>query len=141
MDQQQNAPAVRENDLRHATWIAGRVETLLSHYFQPDNPAEVMEAAVDDWVSALARFSRADIEAACSRYLRQEPRRRPTPGSVAAMVETKTGLTEVGDKAKLTFDERELLETKVLPTVRRWLKIPGLAEHGAKTLHYWGESV
>lgn len=45
-----------------------------------------------------------------------------------------------GDRRALTFDERELLETKILPTARRWLKIPGLADHGKQTLRFWGEA-
>ena len=45
-----------------------------------------------------------------------------------------------GDRRSLTFDQLRLLEEKVLPTARRWLGIPGLREHGEKTLAYWGES-
>lgn len=45
----------------------------------------------------------------------------------------------MGDKSTLTRDELELLETKILPTARRWLTIPSLAEHGRQTLDYWGE--
>jgi hypothetical protein len=43
-------------------------------------------------------------------------------------------------RASLSFDEREILDTRVLPTARRWLRqYPNLAEHAAKTLTYWGE--
>lgn len=45
-----------------------------------------------------------------------------------------------GDKNKLSHDELQLLETKILPTARRWLNIAGLEEHAMKTLRYWGES-
>lgn len=44
-----------------------------------------------------------------------------------------------GEKASLSRDALFLLEDKVLPCARRWLQIPGLAEHGRKTLEYWGE--
>ena len=44
-----------------------------------------------------------------------------------------------GDKSKLSGTELGILEDKVIPTARRWLRIPGLAEHGRKTLDYWGE--
>lgn len=47
------------------------------------------------------------------------------------------------DRGELTFDARELLETKVLPTARRWVDEypPGhaLHRHGRQTLEYWGE--
>ena len=45
-----------------------------------------------------------------------------------------------GDRSKLSFEKLELLENEILPTARRWVKeIPSLAEHGHKTLAYWGE--
>lgn len=44
-----------------------------------------------------------------------------------------------GDKALLNMDERYMLETKVIPTARRWLGIKGLADHGRQTLEFWGE--
>jgi len=44
----------------------------------------VREAAIDDWITALVGFPRQAIEAACEIYLRDQPRRRPTPGEIAA---------------------------------------------------------
>lgn len=44
-----------------------------------------------------------------------------------------------GDRASLSFPELQNLEDKVLPAARRWLDIPGLRQHGAQTLEYWGE--
>lgn len=68
----------------HAEWIAGRVQTLLSHYFSPELSPEVREAAIDDWITALVAFPREAIAAACDGYLRDQPRRRPTPGDIAS---------------------------------------------------------
>ena len=45
-----------------------------------------------------------------------------------------------GDRSTLSFDELELLENKILPTARRWLGIPGLADKARSTLDYWGET-
>ena len=45
-----------------------------------------------------------------------------------------------GDKNTLSADELALLETKILPTARRWLSIYGLEHHGMQTLDYWGET-
>ena len=53
--------------------------------------------------------------------------------------DAQTVLPTRGDKNMLTAAELALLETKILPTARRWLSIPGLAEHGRKTLEFWGE--
>lgn len=55
-------------------------------------------------------------------------------GLEAAMIEVSKG-----ERSTLSPDELRLLEERVLPTARRWLGIYGLAEHGAKTLAYWGE--
>lgn len=122
-------------------WIAGRIETLLSHYYQPDNPAEVRDGALDDWVEILSPISQPAIEHACSSWLRDEPRRRPTPGDIRSRARgysSDPGKTQ-GDRSKLSFDQLVLLEDKVLPTARRWLGIPGLRDHAEQTLAYWGE--
>lgn len=79
-------PGEPVNAGQHAQWIAGRVQTLLSHYFSPELSPEVREAAIDDWIGALASFPRDAISAACEGYLRDQPRRRPTPGDIAARV-------------------------------------------------------
>ena len=34
-----------------------------------------------------------------------------------------------------------LLDTKVLPSARSWLDMPGLRDHGLNTLRHWGEDV
>lgn len=128
---------------RHAEWLAGRIKVLLSHYFQPDNPQDVQEAAIDDWIEALSPFSQPAIDNACRRYLHNQPRRRPTPGDIRAAAQAfgkNTSEAKNGAKAELTRDDLHILETKMLPTARRWLSIPDLADHGRKTLEYWGES-
>ena len=127
---------------QHVSWIAGRVQVLLSHYFQPDNPTDVVEAAIGDWIEALSPFSQPAIDNACRRYLHNQPRRRPTPGDIRAAAQAfgKNGSeAKNGAKAELTRDDLHILETKILPTARRWLGIPDLADHGRKTLEYWGE--
>lgn len=44
-----------------------------------------------------------------------------------------------GSRSHLSASELDILENQVLPTSRRWLSIPELAEHGKQTLEYWGE--
>lgn len=136
-------PNEQRSDGKHAAWIAGRVQVLLSHYYQPDNPIEVKEAALDDWVSSLIMFPQGAIDKACETYIRNQPRRRPTPGDIRAIcngrAETRAGATAWGDKSKLSYDELRILEDKILPTARKWLAIPDLADHGKQTLEYWGE--
>ena len=45
-----------------------------------------------------------------------------------------------GDRTSLNIDQLQLLEDKVLPTARKWVRGGGaLADHGRRTLEYWGE--
>ena len=124
-------------------WIAGRIETLLSHYFRPATDDRIEEAAMMDWIQALSGFYQDQISAACSQYLRQEPKRRPTPADIRLFVLEMRGSTESqsgrGDRNSLTRDEAQLLYEKILPSARRMLTVPGLREHGEGTLAYWGE--
>ncbi len=52
---------------------------------------------------------------------------------------SKDGKKQENPKDGLSYDEMAILETRVLPTAKRWLTIPGLADHGEKTVEYWGE--
>lgn len=142
----QTLPPASASDGQKAAWIAGRVQVLLSHYFQPDNPADVTEMALHDWVRALMPFSQRSIERACDGYLRDQPRRRPTPGDIRARAGTQDARQSKiepgkGDRSKLTHDELELLETKILEPARRWVRdIPSLRDNGRRILEYWGEA-
>ena len=64
-------------------WIAGRLQTLLSHYFQPGQDTMVSAAAGSDWMSILAKYPQVVIETACDEWLNAKTH-RPTP---AHMVE------------------------------------------------------
>lgn len=96
-----------------------------------------------DWIKALSGFSQSQISGACERYIRREPKRRPTPADVRELIHTErhgdeSGLGR-GDRSSLTYDEREILENKILPTARRWLSHPELKAHAEQNLAYWGE--
>lgn len=132
---------------QQATWIVGRVQTLLSHYFQPDHPMDVQDQALVDWVKALSPFPASSIERACADYLCNQPRRRPTPADIRGLAETASRQSkgelagQMGDRNRLTRDEMHALETRVLPQARAWLGVPSLRHHGEKTLEFWGEHV
>ena len=74
-------PSLRGHQ-QHREWIAGRIATLLSHYWRDDDPMELLTAMAADWVEVLAGMPQAAVQQACVQYLRNEPRRRPTPGSI-----------------------------------------------------------
>lgn len=135
----------------HLEWIGGRIETLLSHYFQPDQPQEVTEAALDDWVEVLVDYSQDHIENACKTYMRNQPRKRPTPGDIRSICEQQRDRERMrsqranagrGNRNDLSGEELRVLDMEILPGARRWVnEIPGLAEQGARLLAHWGQPI
>lgn len=93
------------------------------------------EAALGDWIGQLHGHSRPVIAEACEKYLKENPRRRPTPGDIRGLCGGAKST-----RSDLSADELFLLEDKILPTAKRWVtQVPGLAEQGQKILDYWGE--
>jgi hypothetical protein len=45
-----------------------------------------------------------------------------------------------GERSALSADQARLLDSKILPTARKWLGT-SLDEHARKTLEFWGETV
>ena len=80
-DRHASVPSLREHQ-PHREWIAGRIATLLSHYWRDDDPIELLTAMATDWVEVLAGMPQQALQQACIQYLRDEPRRRPTPGAI-----------------------------------------------------------
>ena len=66
-------------------WIAGRILTLLSHYWRDDDPSAMDEAIARDWADILEGMPQDAISKACMAYLRSEPRRKPSPGAIYAL--------------------------------------------------------
>ena len=127
--------------------MAIMVRAILSGFWG-DEDKQVQAVEVGSWVASLSGYTVAEVQRGWDAYQRRGPRSRSSgrltrPGAVDIIRHMTDGTVSAdrGDKAKLSFDERELLETKVLPTARRWLSIPGLSEHGAQTLAFWGEEV
>ncbi len=56
--------------------------TLLGHYWRDDDPVELTAAIGADWADVLEGLPREIIQRACIAYLRDEPRRKPTPGEI-----------------------------------------------------------
>lgn len=69
----------------HREWIGGRILTLLGHYWREDDPVELTGAIARDWAEILQGLPADVIQGAVMRYLRDEPRRKPTPGAIYAI--------------------------------------------------------
>ncbi len=63
----------------------GRVATLLSHYWTDDDPVELMAAIGRDWADLLEGLPQSVIQSACLQFMREEPRKKPTPAAIYAM--------------------------------------------------------
>lgn len=72
--------------------MAGRVKVFLSHFWRPDDPIEVEEAVIRDWVSVLHVYRTGDVDAAMVEYLANPDRSeagkaiRPGPWSIVAII-------------------------------------------------------
>lgn len=66
----------------HDLWLAGRVTTLLGHFYEPDHDPSVFAMMVVDWVDALGGYSQDVVTRACRSYL-VESNRRPTIADIA----------------------------------------------------------
>lgn len=77
-------PSLREQQDRvdHRAWIAGRVVTVLSHYWRDDDDEALTGAIAADWADVLEGLPAEYIQKACIRYQQEEPRRKPTPGAI-----------------------------------------------------------
>lgn len=78
-----STPADRE-------WIAGRVATLLSHFYVSSMGGTEMRAVAEDWISALAQFPRWAIQEACQEYLVTQER-KPTIAAIRTLTQAKMG--------------------------------------------------
>ena len=54
----------------------------MSHYYQPGDPQDVADAAMNDWIDILSPYTQAEIENACASYLKSQERKRPTPADI-----------------------------------------------------------
>lgn len=73
-------------------WLAGRVRTFLSHFYRPDDPQALAEAAEADWVEVLKDYRTAEVQAAMLQYLRAPERSascravRPGPWAIRDLI-------------------------------------------------------
>lgn len=67
------------------SWVAGRVVTLLSHYFVAQTDASVAEAVAEDWCAMLEDYPAWAIANAARWWMsRENPRKhcKPLPGDI-----------------------------------------------------------
>lgn len=95
-------------------WIAGRIKTLLAHFWRPDDPQPIEEAVISDWVEALVGYRTQDIQDACIAYLKAPDTAksgaaiRPGPHHVIRLIERENA-------RKRLISEQSYLSKFVVP--------------------------
>lgn len=130
-------------------YIEGKMRDYLARRSPPNSISKNERALTDELGAILRAVVRAApdqgfqewwprFEDSLDRSLKT--RAWPTVYEInAASPKRAEDTSERGQRASLSSNDLHTLETKVLPTARRWLEIPSLAEHGRQTLEYWGE--
>ena len=68
----------------HREWIGGRIITLLSHFYRPDDPIKLTAAIGKDWADVLDGLPREAIQKACVQWMREQEY-KPKPGDIYRM--------------------------------------------------------
>jgi len=87
-------------------WIAGRVSTLLDHYFTAPFPAPAMQAVAQDWIKILGNLPPWAIQAACMWWLSEDnpnAHRKPLPGDIAKRAKAEMGIVRLAEGAVRRF--------------------------------------
>lgn len=73
-------------------WVAGRIATLLSHYFVTKDDERLAKAAAEDWIEILKPAPPWAIANACRKYLAGEnARRKPLPADILSLAYQEMG--------------------------------------------------
>lgn len=100
--------------------------TLLSHYWREKGDPDKLTAALGrDWGEVLEGLPKTFIDRACIAYLRDEPRRRPTPGDIYQRARALMPLPKVVPKPEpLPGPERERVSAEAAERIMRDAGIP-----------------
>lgn len=88
-------------------WIAARVASLLSPYYEKDTPQAVREMDADDWVLSLIEYPRWAIDAAVRWWKGRDNEkrdRRPKEGDIAARAAIEMGAVKAAKIKISAFD-------------------------------------
>lgn len=75
----------------HRAKIAFEVRTVLSAYFQPHEAEEIKAAQLAWWCDELQDWTQEQVVWALRQWNMQNPRARPTPGDIVALMKEARG--------------------------------------------------
>ena len=77
----------------HRAKIASEVKVVLSAYFQPHEDERIKAAQLAWWCDELEDWTQEQVVWALRQWNRDNPRLRPTPGDIVAILKRKRGET------------------------------------------------
>jgi hypothetical protein len=77
----------------HRAKIASEVKVVLSAYFQPHEDERIKAAQLAWWCDELEDWTQEQVVWALRQWNRDNPRLRPTPGDIVAVLKRKRGET------------------------------------------------
>jgi hypothetical protein len=88
----QTAASLSQQDLReHRAGIASEVKVVLSAYFQPHEAEDIKAAQLAWWCDELQDWTRQQVVWGLRDWNRNNPRLRPTPGDIVAILKRERG--------------------------------------------------
>lgn len=130
----QIAKSLSPQDLReHRAGIASEVKVVLSAYFQPNEADDIRAAQLSWWCDELQDWTREQVVWGLREWNRKNPRVRPTPGDIVAILKRARGEAEAARakeaaesvpqaprEPRVTAEQaQQILQDMGFPTVRR----------------------
>lgn len=94
----------------HRARLAFEVEVVLQGYWQADMAPEMKAAVMADWSDELEDWTVEQVRWGLRQWRRENPRRKPNPGYVLAILKEMRGKTEMAKLAALPRPEPERRE-------------------------------
>ena len=89
---------------RHA--IAFEVRIVLSAYFQPSEPQEIRDGQLAWWCDSLEDWTREQVVYGLRKWNESNPRLRPTPGDITALLKRTRGERELERRRSTVPDDK-----------------------------------
>lgn len=114
----QVAKSLSQQELsEHRQSIAFDVRTVLSAYFQPHEAEEIKAAQLAWWCDELQDWTKEQVVYSLRKWNRDNPRLRPTPGDIVAILKEARGRKEA-QRMKRQEPEPQRDETPLTPEQR-----------------------
>lgn len=92
---------------RHRAKIAFEVEVILQGYWQAELSSEMKAAVMADWSDELEDWTVEQVRWGLRQWRRDNPRRKPNPGDVVAILKEQRGKTEMAKLAAIAPPQPE----------------------------------